>query len=55
MTSTAENSRTRRVLLAAFAVIAAIGHFLRDVLCFLLKVQTLTLKKRRLILCAEAL
>lgn len=34
MTSTAEKSRTRRVLLAAFAVIAAIGHFLRDVLGF---------------------
>ncbi|TNF00691.1 MAG: hypothetical protein EP328_00990 [Gammaproteobacteria bacterium] len=34
MTSTAEKSRIRRVLLAMFAVIAAIGHFLRDVLGF---------------------
>lgn len=34
MTSTTEKSRTRRVLLAAFAVIAATGHFLRDVLGF---------------------
>tara|TARA_R110001592_G_scaffold143304_1_gene366020 strand:+ start:72082 stop:72312 length:231 start_codon:yes stop_codon:yes gene_type:complete len=34
MTSTAEKSRTRRVLLAIFAVIAAVGYFLRDVLGF---------------------
>ena len=32
MTSTAEKSRTRRVLLALFAVATVIGHFLRDVL-----------------------
>ena len=34
MTSTDEKSPTRRVLLSFFAVIAAIGHFLRDVLGF---------------------
>lgn len=34
MMSTAEKSRIRRVLLAAFAVISAIGHFLREVLVF---------------------
>ena len=34
MTSTAEKSRPRRVLLAMFAVVTAIGHFLRDVLGF---------------------
>ncbi|WP_461484263.1 hypothetical protein [Porticoccus sp.] len=34
MTSTAEKSRTRRVLLAILAVATVIGHFLRDVLGF---------------------
>ena len=34
MTSTAEKSRPRRVLLAMFAVVTAIGHFLRYVLGF---------------------
>lgn len=34
MTSTAEKSRTRRVLLAMFAVVTGVGHFLRDVLGF---------------------
>ena len=34
MTSAAEKSRPRRVLRAMFAVVMAIGHFLRDVLGF---------------------
>lgn len=55
MASLTQKSLTRRVLLAAFSLIAAIGHFPRDVLSFFAESADTEAEKSRLMPFAEAL